>query len=143
MTINPKFYHYNKLLSKYASENRSNSTLAEVILWNEVLKGRKLGYQFLRQRPILNYIADFFSKELQLIIETDGVTHLEDEVKLKDKIKENNLTANNYSVLRFKDEEVVSDIDNVKTILIEWINNYEKIHPEVLKYKARKRKNNK
>ena len=49
-------------------ELRKNSTLAEILLWNE-LKGRKmLGYQFMRQKPIDKYIVDFYSSKLKLII---------------------------------------------------------------------------
>ena len=54
---------------------RKNSTLSEVLLWNE-LKGKKLmGIDFHRQKPIGNYIVDFFSPELRLVIEIDGITH--------------------------------------------------------------------
>lgn len=64
--------YYNKNLKEYARKLRNNSTLAKVILWNKLLKKRQLrGYQFLRQRPIDNYIVDFFSKDLKLIIELD------------------------------------------------------------------------
>ena len=67
---------YNKNLKKYARKLRKNSTLPEVILWSSVLKRKQLkGYQFLRQRPIGNYIVDFFCKELKLIIEIDGEIH--------------------------------------------------------------------
>ena len=65
--------HYNKDLKEFARNLRNNSTLTEVILWNKILKQKKLrGYSFLRQRPIKNYIVDFFSKDLKLVIEVDG-----------------------------------------------------------------------
>jgi len=68
--------NYNKNLKEYARKLRKNSTLAEVILWDEVLKRKQLkGYSFLRQRPIDRYIVDFFCKELKLIIELDGTIH--------------------------------------------------------------------
>jgi very-short-patch-repair endonuclease len=135
-----KFYHYNKNLRQYSKQLRNNSTLAEVILWNEVLKGRKLGYQFHRQRAILNYIGDFFCKELKLVIETDGVTHLEEDVKRKDKEKQENLFSHGYTILRFKDEEVVGELKKVRGRIELWIKDYENKYPEVLKNKERNRR---
>ena len=51
-------------------------TKAEACLWKYVLRAGQLkSYQFRRQRPILNYVADFMCMELMLIIEVDGITH--------------------------------------------------------------------
>lgn len=135
-----KFYHYNKNLKQYSTQLRNNSTLAEIILWNEVLKARKTGYQFRRQRPILSYIADFFCKELKVIIETDGVTHLYKNVKRKDFKKEKDLITHGYSLLRFQDTEVESEIEKVRKKILLWIKNYENEHPEVLNKKVRNKR---
>ena len=135
-----KFYHYNKNLKQHSKQLRSNSTLAEIILWNEILKGRKLGYQFHRQRPILNYIADFFCKELNLIIETNGATHFYEEVKKKDKEKEENLISHGYSILRLKDTEVVGELEMVKRRIQLWIMEYENKQPEVKSKNIRNRR---
>jgi very-short-patch-repair endonuclease len=140
MRINPYKYYYNKDLRKNAKELRNHSTLAEIILWNEVLKGRKLGYQFHRQRPVLGYIGDFFCKELKLFIETDGLTHEEVKVKKKDKKKEEEIIAVGYTILRFKDTEVAADIEEVKTIIESWIKDYEEKHPEALEKKIRNKR---
>ena len=81
--------YYNKNLKSFARKHRNDSTKAEVKLWSEILSKKKmLGFQFLRQRPIDNFIADFFCKELKLIIETDGITHLDESVIKKDEVKE-------------------------------------------------------
>lgn len=135
-----KFYHYNKNLCKYTKQLRNNSTVAEIVLWNEVLKARKLGYQFHRQRAILNYIADFFCKELKLVIETDGATHLEDNVKRKDREKQNDLIAHGYAVLRFEDIEVVGETEKVRETIKSWIKDFENKNPEVIKKKIRNRR---
>jgi len=140
MKSDPKFYHYNKELKQFSRELRSNSTLSEIILWTEVLKARKLGYQFHRQRPVLNYIGDFFCKDLNLVIELDGITHHERSVKAKDKKKQNKLEQFEYTVLRFKDEEVVNSLDDVRKKLRNWICEYEKTHPEVMERKKRRRR---
>jgi very-short-patch-repair endonuclease len=64
-------------------------TKAEACLWKYVLKaGGMKGLAFRRQRPVLHYIADFMCKELQLIIEVDGITHTYEEVAEKDNRKQ-------------------------------------------------------
>jgi very-short-patch-repair endonuclease len=71
--------YYNPKLKAKSRELRNNSTLAEVPLWNQ-LKGRKMrGYQFMRQKPIGNYIVDFFCSKLKLVIEIDGESHSENK----------------------------------------------------------------
>ena len=67
--------HYNPKLKPLARKLRKEGTFAEVLLWDQ-LKGRKMkGYTFTRQKPIENYIVDFFCNRLRLVIEIDGVTH--------------------------------------------------------------------
>ena len=73
-----------------------------------------LGYQFLRQRPIDKFIADFFCKELKLMIETDGYTHQLNGAYEKDQKREQRLIELGYCILRFHDEEVMNDIARVK-----------------------------
>ena len=69
------------------------------------------GYQFRRQRPVLNYIADFMCKELRLVIEVDGITH---DFKLaEDKRRTDDLRQAGFNVLRFTDEEVLTNIQGV------------------------------
>jgi very-short-patch-repair endonuclease len=107
--------YYNKNLKSFARKHRNDSTKAEVKLWSEILSKKKmLGFQFLRQRPIDNFIADFFCKELKLIIETDGITHLDESVIKKDEVKELRLRDLGYFLVRFQDEEVLNDIENVR-----------------------------
>ncbi len=116
---------YNKNLNENARKLRNNSTLAEIILWDKLLKKRQLrGYQFLRQRPIDNYIVDFFCKELQLIIEIDGEIHK--FRKGKDKIREHNLKKFGYSIIRFKNEEIQYEFINVLRTLENFVDEFEK-----------------
>jgi len=108
--------NYNKNLKEYARKLRNNSTLPEVILWDKLLKRKQLrGYPFLRQRPIANYIVDFFSKDLKLIIEVDGEIHK--YRKRKDKKREEELKELGYSVIRFQNEEILYELFNVERIL--------------------------
>lgn len=125
MSTNSSNNNYNKRLKLFARKLRNNSTLAEVILWQKVLKRKQLkGYPFLRQRPIANYIVDFFSKELKLIIELDGKIH--QFQKKKDKAREEELTKLGYTVIRFNNEEVLKNLYNVERTLEIFIDNFEK-----------------
>ena len=108
------FYNYNKNLQPYANSLRKNMTKAEACLWKYALKARQMkGYQFRRQRPVLNYIADFMCKELKLIIEVDGITHTYEGAKEKDDIRQKNLEQAGFVVIRFDDDEVLKGINSV------------------------------
>ena len=69
-------FYYNNNLTELARENRKNQTEAEKRLWIEVLRNKKMdGYKFTRQKPIENYILDFYCSKLKLGIEVDGSSH--------------------------------------------------------------------
>lgn len=100
------------LLLDNAKEMRSNPTEAESILWLQ-LKGKKLGVKFRRQHPIDSFIADFVCLDKKLIIEVDGEIHnFQQEA---DALRTERLNELGYEVLRFKNEEVLADVDNVLT----------------------------
>ncbi len=103
---------YNKSLQPFANKLRKEMTKSEACLWKYVLRARQMqGYQFRRQRPVLNYIADFMCKELRLVIEVDGITH---DLKLeKDKRRTDDLRRADFHVYRFTDEEVLTNIYGV------------------------------
>jgi very-short-patch-repair endonuclease len=114
--------HYNKKLKTFARDHRNHSTHAEIRLWRELLRNKQMkGFSFLRQRPIDNYIADFFCKELRLIIETDGGTHQYNETIKKDIKKQHWLEKSGYTVLRFDDDDVRCNLEWVKERIEEWI----------------------
>ncbi|MGE5172882.1 MAG: endonuclease domain-containing protein [Betaproteobacteria bacterium] len=111
---NTNNYAYNERLQPLAHKLRNEMTKAEASLWKYVLKARKMkGYQFRRQRPVLNYIADFMCLELRLVIEVDGITHDFEETVIKDKRKDNGLTSIGIRVLRFTDDDVLKNIHGV------------------------------
>lgn len=115
-------HHYNKHLQPYANKLRKEMTKAEACLWKYVLRARQLnGYAFRRQRPVLNYIADFMCIELRLIIEVDGITHYWEGALEKDTARQKALEAIGFTVLRFDDGEVLNNISNVHAYLVEWI----------------------
>ncbi len=116
-----KRIQYNPKLKEAARRLRNNSTKAEIKLWT-YLKGKQLiGYDFHRQKPIDNYIADFFCNKLMLAVELDGYTHSFEEVADRDEIKEQRLNEIGIRVLRFKDEDVMNNIEGVIAEVKEWI----------------------
>ena len=85
MTEGYSNHFYNKNLQPNANRLRKEMTKAEACLWKFVLRAGKMkGYGFRRQRPVLNYIADFMCKELMLIIEVDGSIHELEDVRKND-----------------------------------------------------------
>ncbi|PIR87249.1 MAG: hypothetical protein COU11_01435 [Candidatus Harrisonbacteria bacterium CG10_big_fil_rev_8_21_14_0_10_49_15] len=96
--------HYGENLKPLARNLRKSGNLSEVILWNE-LKQDKLGYRFLRQRPIDRYIVDFYCGELNLAIEIDGAASHDTKIE-KDVERQKNLESLGVRVLRFNDKDV-------------------------------------
>ncbi|WP_422349667.1 endonuclease domain-containing protein [Flagellimonas sp.] len=124
-----KIIPYNPKLKELARQLRNNSTKAEIILWQKLKRKQLYGYDFHRQKPIDNYILDFFCHELMLGIEVDGYSHQLVEVFKKDKVKESVMLKLGISVLRFSDEQVLKDMDNVLRAIEDYIHNHEKKHP--------------
>lgn len=116
-----KIIPYNPKLKKLAKKLRKNMTLGEILLWNELKQKKMLGYDFDRQRPIDNFIVDFYCKDLQLAIEVDGDSHNFDETYEKDKIRQQRLETLGVKFLRFDDAEVKKDINNVLRVIEGWI----------------------
>ena len=123
-----KIIPYNPKLKQLARNLRNNSTQSEIKLWLQ-LKGKQFhGYDFHRQKPLLNYIADFYCHELDLVIELDGYSHRIEEVMIKDEIKEDDLKKYDITVLRFQDEEVMNDVNNVLRTIEQYIIEFEERH---------------
>lgn len=113
-----------ELLREFARENRKNATLAEQVLWEELRKD-ELGVRFLRQHIIGDYIADFVALEVGLIIEVDGAYHLERQQQDDDERRTNALKTMGFDVIRFTNEEVMFDTQNVIEEIIQKIQEYE------------------
>jgi very-short-patch-repair endonuclease len=100
-------------------------TFSEVKLWNELKNGKMLGYDFDRQRPVGDYIVDFYCKDLLLALEVDGITHHDEKGILIDKIRQRELEMLGVSFLRFDSLLIVNKIESVLKEIENWINNYE------------------
>ena len=107
-------YHlpYNPRLKEFSRDLRKNGEQSEAILWKR-LKSKQTGYAFARQKPILNYIADFYCKELDLVVEIDGASHYSSETYLRDKERDRQMMAIGLVVLRVNDGDVRRDADKV------------------------------
>jgi very-short-patch-repair endonuclease len=104
--------HYNKQLRDYAHELRTETvSRAEKFLWKAVLSNNKQRVKFKRQRPIYRFIVDFFSQEIGLIIEIDGNSHYHKPEY--DAYRHSKLESLGYHILRFKEGEVLNDLNEV------------------------------
>ena len=104
--------YYNKKLKAFARELRTETvSRAEKLIWKALLSRKQTGYKFLRQRPIENFIVDFFCPELGLIIEVDGSSH--SHKSKYDFKRENRLIELGFKILRFSEGAVVNQLDDV------------------------------
>lgn len=101
-------YHlpYNKDLKHFSRQLRNNSTLSEVLLWQELKAGQMEGFKFNRQKPLDNYIVDFYCKKLGLVIEVDGESHFHDRAPIRDQRRQEILERMGLTFLRFDDLHV-------------------------------------
>jgi very-short-patch-repair endonuclease len=97
----------------YARHMRKNMTDAELKLWNAIRAHRFEGLSFRRQMPIAGYIVDFACSDHHLIIEIDGSQHTQDDALIYDQIRTARLQKDGWTVLRFWNDDVIRDIDNV------------------------------
>ena len=101
-----------KVLQQRALQHRNYPTQAEAVLW-EYLKGNRLGAKFRRQHLIGQYIPDFVCLSKQLIIEVDGGYHFSGDQIISDEQRTAYLESFGYHVIRFTNEEVLADTQNV------------------------------
>jgi len=116
-----KIIPYNPKLKQFAKQLRQNMTLSEVLLWDQLKQKKISGYDFDRQRPINEFIVDFYCKDLMLAIEIDGDSHDHEEAYRADQKRQRILEGLGVNFLRFEDGEVKSDIDNVLSTIEIWI----------------------
>ncbi|MER8728006.1 endonuclease domain-containing protein [Mesorhizobium sp. M1027] len=98
---------------KNAKSMRRGMTDAELKLWNELRAHRLMGMSFRRQVPIGPHIIDFACSTHSLIIEVDGSQHADPESVQRDEARSAYLNASGWTILRFWNDDVVRDIDNV------------------------------
>ena len=100
------------MLKQFAVHHRRYPTEAESALWT-CLQGNGLSRHFRRQHIIGDYIADFVCLKEDLIIEIDGGYHFQEEQVVFDQARTAWLNEQGFKVIRFTNEEVLLNIDNV------------------------------
>ena len=100
----------------YDHQLRQRTTEAENVLW-EAVKGKQLGVRFRRQHPVQKYIADFYCHSALLVVELDGGYHDTEEQKKADQKRTDDLEASGLTVIRFRNEEVLNDIEKVLEVI--------------------------
>ncbi len=95
------------------------STLSEVLLWMQLRARKMKNFQFNRQKPLGNFIADFYCKQLHLVIEIDGNSHRGKEQYDAD--RDAAMRNMGLTVMRIADEDVKRDIQSVLRRIEEWI----------------------
>jgi len=100
------FLPYNKNLKEFSRRLRNDSTLSEVLLWQQLRAAQIEGLKFNRQKPLGRYIVDFYCKKLNLVIEVDGESHYHDEAPVRDRERQDILEDMGLSFLRFDDLDV-------------------------------------
>ena len=114
-----KVIPYNPKLKQIARELRKNMTLSETLLWNQLKGKQMMGYDFHRQKPIDNYIVDFYCSKLLLAIEVDGDSH--SEKVMEDKYRQERLESFRVSFLRFGERDIRQNIEGVLFEIQSWI----------------------
>jgi len=110
-------------ITKISRNLRNNQTKAEKLLWY-YLKDKKTGFKFRRQYPIIYmidninkfFVADFACTEKKLIIEVDGKIH--EKQKIRDEIRDSIICSKGYAVIRFDNEDVLENTENVLAAII-------------------------
>ncbi len=117
---------YNDTLKQHARRLRKNMTNSEQVLWSRLRGKQLLGVQFYRQKPIGDYIVDFYAPKTKLVIEVDGSQHREHVHTSKDKRRDTYLASLDLRVLRFNSRQVLQETDAVVEVIFrtmaKWLN---------------------
>ena len=106
-------YGASRKLFQIARTLRRNMTQTEQLLWEKLCNKRLNGLKFRRQHPIHRYIVDFYCHQLKLIIELDGSYHISSGQRLYDEFRDEEMNQFGLTVLRFTDNQILSDMEGV------------------------------
>ena len=110
---------YNKNLKQPSRDLRNNMTDAEQLLWQRLRRKQILGLQFYRQKPILNFIVDFYCPSANLVIECDGGQHYTIDGLAADRIRAEALAQLELNVLRFANGQILTEMDGVIELIFQ------------------------
>jgi len=115
-----------KEMEKRRKNLRNNMTHAEVVLWNQIRRRQIHDTRFRRQFSINNFIVDFYSPDIKMVIEVDGMTHHPDDEREYDVYRQSSLEACGINFVRFTNDEIYGNLN--------WV--VEEISKEVLRLKS-------
>src|SRR5262245_28186750 len=104
---------YNPSLRSTSRSFHSNLTDAERRLWSRLRRKQILGLQFYRQKPLGNYIVDFYAPAADLVVEVDGAQHTESPQAERDRERTAYLEQVGLRVLRYNDRQILLELDSV------------------------------
>ena len=104
---------YDNHLKKYSQRLRKNMTDAEKVLWSKIRNRQLKDFQFYRQKPIGNFIVDFYCPKGSLVIELDGGQHYSEKGKAKDDHRDRYMEGKRLRVLRFSDRDIFENMRGV------------------------------
>jgi very-short-patch-repair endonuclease len=96
---------------------RCHATDSEEHLWKRLRRRQLLGIQFYRQKPIGNYIVDFYAPKVKIAVEVDGSQHFEYRHRHEDERRDAYLVTLGIQVLRFNSREVLLETDAVVEVI--------------------------
>jgi very-short-patch-repair endonuclease len=108
-----KMHQYKPKPKNTARTLRKSMTDSELKLWSRIRRKQIFGLQFYRQRPIGNYIVDFYCPKAELVLEVDGLQHMNKLAMQKDKYRDSYLKQQGVKVLRFDNLQVLKQLDAV------------------------------
>ncbi|MBN1177101.1 MAG: DUF559 domain-containing protein [Dehalococcoidales bacterium] len=111
---------YNKKLKEPARKLRENMTDAEKCLWSR-LRSKHLGYMFSRQKPIGDYIVDFYCHKARLVVEVDGGQHFTVDTASNDRVRDEYMRSLGLTVLRFSNSDVMKNTDGVTETIYKFL----------------------
>ena len=110
---------YNPKLKQLSQKLRKNMTDAEILLWSKIRMKQLKGLMFSRQKPLGEYIADFYCAKAKLVIEVDGGQHFSDDSIEYDRIRDEFMESMGLKVLRFTNTDVIENIEGVVEVIVE------------------------
>lgn len=109
--------YYEKTLKPLSRHLRENMTNAERLLWSRLRRRQIHGMQFCRQKPLANFIVDFYCAVADLVIEVDGSQHFEEDSHQADQNRTHKLEALGLTVMRFDNLQVLRETDAVVEVI--------------------------
>ena len=104
---------YDRRLKERSQQLRRDMTAAEEFLWSKIKAKQIKGCWFYRQKPVGEYIADFYCPKAKLVVEVDGGHHFSNETVEYDKVRNEYIAGMGLRVLRFTNKQVLTNIEAV------------------------------